>query len=584
MHIPLIILLCFPLKAQKDNSVFSIIDSLHASGYYKKLTKLEYEELALANTKESAKSFVLIADAYANLNKEDTALDYLYKALNIYEALQFQEQVLEVKRELFEILRSQKNLKINPDVYLNEIREYAQRKNVSKWLQYYYTSKGIELYKALKLDSARYYFKQSLSIPKSVDDYYSQNDLYSLMGSLYSGGYKKPDSALIYYDKALKIYHEDTINNGGINKKFNILNNIGNTFRRARRFDSATHYYKRAEKIDLPKFNRNSKRVLYNSMSATYYYMKDWEKAYDYLYKLDSIKDSINVKEQNIKISDITEQYDNEKLRADNLEIESKRKQNRNLLIGALAFILFGGTTFFLIQKNTKRKQLLAEQEKELQIQKVGTLMKEQELASIDAMIEGQEKERQRIANDLHDDLGGMMATVKLHFNTLKDKPSPKLYDKTNALLDEAYQKIRTIAHAKNSGVIAKEGLLKSVRDMAQKVSAPGKIDIEVIDHGLENRLENSLELSIFRMIQELITNVIKHANATEASIHLTQHDNSLNIMIEDNGKGFNARQVTKQKGMGLSSIDKRVDHLNGKLEIDSEIGRGTNIIIDIPI
>ena len=120
---------------------------------------------------------------------------------------------------------------------------------------------------------------------------------------------------------------------------------------------------------------------------------------------------------------------------------------------------------------------------------------------------------------------------------------------------------------------------------MADKISGSNTITIDVIDHGLDERLENSLELTIFRIIQELITNVIKHATATQASIHLTNHEDTLNIMIEDNGKGFNARQITtKNKGMGLSTIDKRVEHLNGTMTIESEPNKGTTIIIDIPI
>lgn len=350
---------------------------------------------------------------------------------------------------------------------------------------------------------------------------------------------------------------------------------LGGTLIDMNELDSA-HYYLNKTPIDrltgYPKRNIESYKYYYKWLA----HEKQGNADSTDIFKLKFYEQDFNLKidKNNHDIQNLTEKYRNESL----------RKKNRTTLIISISILLIVTLIGVLIQKNTKRKQLLAEQEKELQVQKVGTLMKEQELASIDAMIEGQEKERQRIANDLHDDLGGMMATVKLHFNTLKDKPSPELYEKTDRLLDEAYQKVRTVAHAKNSGVIAKEGLLKSVNDMAQKVSSTGKIAIDVVDHGLENRLENSLELTIFRIIQELITNVIKHAHATEATIHLTQHDNSLNIMVEDNGTGFNSKQITSREGMGLSSIDKRIDHLHGSLEIDSEIGRGTNIIIDIPI
>ena len=251
------------------------------------------------------------------------------------------------------------------------------------------------------------------------------------------------------------------------------------------------------------------------------------------------------------------------------------------VLIENLIFAILVGNK----AKEIEIRNAVAEKNIVIERQKTANLLKEQELTAIDAMIEGQEKERQRIANDLHDDLGGLMATLKLHFNALKDKQTPELYTKTNALIDEAYNKVRTVAHAKNSGVIAKQGLLIAITKVANKISASNKLMIDVIDHGLENRLENSLELTIFRIIQELITNVIKHANATEVTIHITNHDDSLNIMVEDNGKGFNPSQITKtNEGMGISSIDKRVEHLNGSMTIESELNQGTTVIIDIPL
>ena len=340
-----------------------------------------------------------------------------------------------------------------------------------------------------------------------------------------------------------------------------------------------------ADTIVPEKYTLILQKNLYSKLANCFEAINEYQDANIYFNKYNLIKDSLNTTSQNIAISKIKEQFDNEKLRADKLELEAKRKQNKNLLIAALFLLLFGSITAYLIQKNTKRKQKLAEKEKALETQKLATVLKEQELTSIDAMIAGQEKERQRIANDLHDDLGGLMTTVKWHFNSLQEKQSPELFEKTNQLLDEAYQKIRSIAHAKNSGVIAKQGLLKAVQNMANTISASNRINIDVIDHGLENRLENSLELTIFRIIQELITNVIKHAQASEVNIHMTNHDESLNIMVEDNGIGFNPSQITKtRKGMGISSIDKRVEHLNGTMTIESEKNKGTTIIIDIPL
>jgi signal transduction histidine kinase len=158
------------------------------------------------------------------------------------------------------------------------------------------------------------------------------------------------------------------------------------------------------------------------------------------------------------------------------------------------------------------------------------------------------------------------------------------LFDKTEGLIDEAYLKVRSIAHAKNAGVIANQGLLVAIQMMAEKISSADKIKIEVIDFGLDKRLENSLEITVFRIIQELLTNIMKHAEAKNATINISLYDDTLNIIIEDNGKGFDIKKVNLKDGMGISSIKTRINHLNGAFNVDATIGKGSSIIIDIPI
>lgn len=520
------------------------------------------------------------ADIEYKKDNHHLAYRYINNSKNIFQSLEKQNNIADCNFMLLEILSHQNKLLIDTDKIIKELEYYAIGQNDSSAIRKLYNKIAS---KYLSLDNAKkaiLYFRKTIPIALAQKDTIRIGHAYTNIGTVQYSILKNPDSALFYYKKAVPFlkkfddYQSLAYNYNNQAIQYKILND----------YTKAISFYKKADSIPLNWNVSKTKIVFYKNIAEVYLLNRDYKNASCYLDKLNKLKDSINDTKQNIAISEIKEQYDNEKLRADNLEIESKRKQNKNLLIGALAFILFGGITAFLIQKNTRKKQKLAEQEKALETQKLATVLKEQELKSIDAMIEGQEKERQRIANDLHDDLGGLMATVKLHFNVLKDKQTPELFDKTTNLLDEAYNKIRGIAHAKNSGVIAKQGLLKAVQNMADKISVSNKITVDVIDHGLENRLENSLELTIFRIIQELITNVIKHADASETTIHLTNHDDTLNIMIEDNGVGFSPNQVTtKNKGMGISSIDKRIEHLNGKMTIESEHNKGTTIIIDIP-
>ena len=259
------------------------------------------------------------------------------------------------------------------------------------------------------------------------------------------------------------------------------------------------------------------------------------------------------------------------------------------ILYSSILIILVILVIVYISLKNYRRKRLLALQEKELETQKNLTLLKEQEITTINAMVEGQEKERKRVAEDLHDNLGNVIATLKMHFENLRINKEKKmvnqetLYNKTEGLIDEAYQKVRNMAHAKNAGVIANQGLLVAVKLMAEKISSANTIQIEVIDYGMERRLENSLEISLFRIVQELTTNIIKHAQASHATINISQDEEDITILIEDNGMGMDTSQIDMQKGMGLHSIKTRIEHLDGSFTIDSMPSKGTTIIIQIP-
>lgn len=469
--------------------------------------------------------------------------------------------------------------------YLNELKSLGTTKNDKAWIYYFNNYfKLSDLYSELDDISAS---------SKKLIEFARENKLSPILLSYYFKDIgihfklqKQLDSAKYYFNKVIAL--ED---NYHISKnKFRSFIYLAEIESNEKNYDKAKKNYELSKNY-INKFN-----------SLPYYYSLERNKAVNYFEKrknYDSaywnLKHSIfkeaqlTIKKHALKISELNVQLRTAEKEQEILKhlstIEREKTQKRNLWIASLVSLVFLSLLAYLYTKNTKRKQLIIEQEKHLETQQLANALKEQELKSIDAMIEGQEKERQRIANDLHDDLGSLMATVKLHFNALKDKQTPELYEKTNQLIDEAYQKVRTVAHAKNSGVIGKQGLVKAVNEMAARISANGKIQIEVFDHGLESRLENSVELTIFRIIQELVTNVVKHAHATEATIHLTNHDDTLNIMVEDNGIGFNTSQVTKlKKGMGISSIDKRIEHLSGMMTIESEINQGTTIIIDIPI
>ncbi len=565
-----------------QNSKLDKVKQAYEDYDYKQLwTELQAIDTTVLSANDKASWWYYLGNYQFSLDQHDHAYQSTFKAKSQFLEQNNAKKVSECNILLLSILSHQNQLEVNTNAILKELEDYALRDDdTTALISVYHQIASNYLDYDLAEESIRY-FRKIIELEKLRKDTLKIAQYQMNIGTVFYAVLENADSSLYYNKLAVPVFKRF--------KDYESLaynyNNQAQQYKALGEYDKAIAYYLKADSIPLKRFQNKTKVIIYDNLSDAYLLNEDYKNAALYLDKLNTLKDSINDTQQNIAISEIKEQYDNEKLRADNLEIEAKNKRNQSLLIGSLLILLFGGITAFLLQKNTRKKQKLAEQEKALQTQKLATVLKEQELTAIDAMIEGQEKERQRIANDLHDDLGGLMATVKLHFNALKDKQTPELYDKTNSLIDEAYQKVRTVAHAKNSGVIAKQGLLKAVEQMAEKVSALNKITINVLDHGLDDRLENSLELTIFRIIQELTTNIIKHANASEANIHITNHEDALNIMVEDNGIGFNPSQITKtKKGMGISSIDKRVEHLHGTMTIESEPNKGTTIIIDIPL
>ncbi|WP_299765412.1 ATP-binding protein [uncultured Dokdonia sp.] len=401
---------------------------------------------------------------------------------------------------------------------------------------------------------------------------------------------KKYDSIYYYITKTLSLKNSPFLRSKKKRAYMELaaLNAEKNKANEARRnIDSAKNYHNLSH-LQKSIYSLNRWKAYYVHQP-----LKEYDSAFYYLESSMLYEAKNGVAKNQEQLAQLNIELDTAEKEKQLLEEQVKRKeeqeQKRQITIGLTATLLLGSIIAILIYRNTKRKQRIAEQDRELQIQKTETILKEKELETINAMVSGQEKERLRLASELHDNLGSTLATVRMQVENLErnlDKvDDPKaLLQKTNALVNEAYTKVRSISHERNSGVLAKDGLLPAIQKLARTVSSNNNLQVDVQDFGLENRIANELEITIFRIIQELITNIIKHAQATEANISLTQHDNELNIMVEDDGKGFKVGILKEKDGMGLGSIERRVEHLEGTMEVDSAIGRGTSISIDIPL
>ncbi|MFI2741921.1 sensor histidine kinase [Zhouia sp. PK063] len=519
---------------------------------------------------------------YCNLNFEDKGASLEQQAQEMFEKEGLKNEANRINYDLHYVFRSAKKLKYNGRTYLDKLYNQGLVLNDSTALYRAHLGYAALNFNIKKKDSFFYHIRKASAYNVGYRALEHQSVIESYIGLFDENILQNNDSAYYHLNqslkKALEVNDDDLI--------FTAYVNMATLPRFNGHYNEAIKWMRKAEQTPVNRFSLNQKRNLYRYLSSDYKQIGNIDSAYTYLLKYDKYKDSV----------DTAAQYRNLTL-LHTLEIEKEKDEakhgkefNRKLIIGLIIVLTLVVIIFLLVGNNLKKKKRLAENEKELQQQRIDNLMKEHELLGIDAMLEGQEKERKRIAMDLHDNLGSTLATLKLHFHNLKvrrdrlQEEENAILQKTDDLIDEAYQQVRSMAHAKNAGVQANEGLLPTVKNFAAKVSIANKLIIEVEDDGMDERLENGLEIAIFRIIQELITNVIKHSGAKEAIVHLTHHGDSINIMVEDNGHGFDTNLIINTDGMGLHNIQKRVEHLGGEFNIESINYKGTTVIIDIPL
>ncbi|MEL6655793.1 MAG: histidine kinase [Bacteroidota bacterium] len=319
---------------------------------------------------------------------------------------------------------------------------------------------------------------------------------------------------------------------------------------------------------------------------------QNYQKAYEFTLASQQLLDSIrnDEAERNLKLYQV--QFETAKkeqaLRINQLELRQKT-QERNIWLGSSVFLaLLAVSIFSGARMRIRQREILAAQEAAIQEEKIQRLEQEKRVLALSSMIEGQEQERRRIAKDLHDGMGGLLTTIKAHYNTIADEIADgnKYQDVvplTGTLIDRACTEVRRISQNMMPAALLYSGLEGAIEDLAVQVRTSGlECNLEVV--GDLNKLEEAKAVSIYRILQEAVNNILKHAAARRVLLQLIIHQETLHITIEDNGKGFVFEEGLQQKSVGMKSLGSRVQYLQGSWDVDSEIGEGTTITFNIPV
>lgn len=537
---------------------------MHAYGTWQQMKGIEKDAMdvflnkALPLAKQSGDAFLIgnvekaVATVFMNANKRDDAAAYLKQAIDHIERSDVNnpvriESLVEVNVYAAENYVYNHQLDSAKPHLDKASRILAPNPNSNLYLTYYY-AEGIWFDRNKRYTEAVNSFNKAIELGKT--DPRAAWSVNRLKGALYKSLIGKKE-----YQRALTVMHE--------------LVNSPITF-------------------------NNDKRIWYKDLAETYAAAGNKSEAYKWAAKYIVISDSLYEEKFENDIIEFEKKYKNaenqkkiELLQAAN-EKAALRSRNHQLLAG-----LLGGSSLFLLAlailgwlyyRNSRK--LVIQKELSHQ-QELKDISQQQQLKLAAALLQGEERERKRLAGDLHDGLGGMLAGVKINLSRLSPASQEEVFNKDLPViinqLDRSVNELRRIARNMMPESLLNSGLEIALKEICESFTSPA-LTVDFQAYNIEKNITQDMQVTIFRIVQELLTNAVRHAGATSILVQCSQNENTFYVTVEDNGKGFNADQINVTKGIGLTNVKNRVDYLKGTLDIESAPGTGTTINIEFHV
>ncbi len=558
-----------------QNQYSSVNKALEEENYYQ--ADLEIEKLAKRNpqikkTVDYNVKKALISTALSNTSQ---SLFYWIEAKKLYQAAGNKSKAIDINFKIVNLLSSGKNTKQSYKTYLEEVRKFAQETNNDTLKIKLLLQDGIAaLDNGLYADAEKLNLiarEKAIKFKKLNFQLTAENNL----SAIYNNVLNQPTKALKLLKESERLLENS---NNRTDLAYNYINQAGSFFFLTK-YDSALVYLDKAAYCSNKTLRRGFGSIIYDIKSLVYDSLGNKAKALEFLKLKNQVEDSLQLVKQNNAIAYYDARYLTKEKELKIVTLESERKSYIAIIAFLGLFALVAILSVFIIRNRRKIK----EQKQLIEFQKLEQKLKDRELREIDLILESQEKERKLIAEELHDDLGNTLTALRINFEDYasdNQKPDQKA-TKVAEIIASAYTKIREISHVKQKSIVGQSGLLVAVQAMAAQLTVSGTFNCEVFPHNLKTPINNSVELLIFRIIQELCTNAIKHAKATNLNIYLSQDDAQLlTLMVEDNGVGFDGDISALNPTSGLRNIESKIETMGGSFTVDSYPGRGTTVII----
>lgn len=446
------------------------------------------------------------------------------------------------------------------------------------------TNRALTYYQSGQADAALPYIREAYQMALDANlEYYMPSLSNLLVAVLIKQG--KYEEALPYsrtaYDKALA--HQSP--NGIITSAYSLSHN----YLALKRYTAAIPLADTALQLSLATGRYADLSNAYHYLSESYAGLQNFPKAFYYMKEYAVIEDSLRAQNNAQAVAKIEDQYYQERnqkvLLQKELLLTQKDSQlkRKNLWISVISL---GGILFLALLYGTIRN---IRSKNRLQQKEMNILEKDKELDIVKAKLVGIEDERNRISKDLHDGVVVQFSAVKMNLSMLAESHSSLMdaadYKQIIKRLDEATAELRKTAHNLMPGTLLKTGLSEAVYYFCKDIEQSSALTINVQQFNDIPRILPEVELSIFRILQETLQNILKHAHAKQVFVQLSCNDLLLNITIEDDGIHWNDQYLSQsRKGVGLKNIRERIDNLKGTWDISSSETGGNSVYIEIDL
>ena len=585
---------------------------------------LEYGNQALELSQELnyprgvAQSYNDVGIIYIDKGNYNKAIEWFNRSLEIRRQLGDSAGVAALYNKIGIVYQKKGQLKEALENQLEALKIYEMME-ADLWIGYSLNNIAIIHQNLGNLEKALEYHEKALAYRIKMKDVYGEAGSYGNMANVYV---KLQDTTLAieYYDKALNIFRN-------IDDKESIsamLNNLGNIYIARGKEKEALPLLK--ESLDIRE-NLGDKKGIASTllrMGEAYTNMGMYTRASDALYRslqlskqigvveeemvgylnlakmyalqqqLDSAfknmslyiatKDSVYDKRLKEQIIDVHTRYETEKMEQDIsllksekelTELKLKQKRMQNMILILLMVGIIGATIFTYYRRKLKQKAALDAAKIRYNEQKIR------------AVIDGQEQERRRIARELHDGVGQKLAGIKLNWSSLVSETEIKQswpdYNNLSLLIDETAEEVRTLSHQMLPKELEQFGLVSAIESLLEITLKNTDIQVSLEQFGMEERLPYTIELTIYRMLQELLSNIVKHAQASKISVELLKRNNRVFLIVQDDGIGMNL-DARKGDGIGMMNLESRVEAVKGSIIFESEPEKGTFVTVSIPV